>query len=110
MLVWHLQEKAFGGYDAATVKLLSAYALGKAAETPRFRKLKSGTVPIREYQGTRHTVTIAEDGYIWQEKTYSNLSAIAWAITGTNWNGPRFFGLRVDPDGSRSGTKVAAVS
>lgn len=110
MLVWRLQERAFGGHDAATVKLLSTYALGKAAEIPAFRKLKSGTILVREYQGTRHTVTIAQDGYIWQEKTYSNLSAIARAITGTNWNGPRFFGLRVDPGCSRSGTSAVAAS
>ena len=39
-------------------------------------------------------MSIAPDGFIWQEKTYSSLSAIARIITGTNWNGPRFFGLR----------------
>jgi hypothetical protein len=93
-LVWRLQEKVFGGHDRATLKLLDAYARGQGND-PIFRRLKSGTVLVREYQGVRHTVTIAQDGFIWHGKTYRNLSVIARAITGSNWNGPRFFGLRV---------------
>ena len=58
------------------------------------RRLKPGTVLVREYEGTRHTVTVATDGFVWQERTYSSLSTIAQQITGTKWNGPRFFGLR----------------
>jgi hypothetical protein len=54
-------------------------------------------VLVREYQGERHTVTIAPDGFLWREKTYRSLSVIAQEITGTKWNGPRFFGLRM-PD------------
>jgi len=57
-------------------------------------RLKAGTVLIRDFGGIRHTVTILPEGFVWQEKTYSSLSAIAKVITGTNWNGPRFFGLR----------------
>ena len=93
MLAWRLQEKSFGGHDRATVRLLAAY--GRAKEGGQLcRRLKAGTVLIREFEGTRHTVTIGPDGYVWQDKTYSSLSAIARIITGTNWNGPRFFGLR----------------
>jgi hypothetical protein len=92
-LAWRLQEKALGGHDQATVKLLDAYARGKGNDA-LFHKLKSGTVLVREYRGARHTVTIVGDGFLWQERTYPNLSTIARAITGTNWNGPRFFGLR----------------
>ena len=40
-------------------------------------------------------MTVVPDGFLWQEKTYSSLSTIAQLITGTKWNGPRFFGLRV---------------
>lgn len=93
-LAWRLQEKAFGGHDKATLKLLDAYARGKG-DSPMFRRLKSGTVLIREYQGTRYTVTITPEGYVWDEKTYASLTPIARAITGSNWNGPKFFGLRV---------------
>ena len=62
--------------------------------TERCQRLKSGTVLVREFQGVRHTVTIVPEGFVWQEKTYTSLTAIARIITGTNWNGPRFFGLR----------------
>jgi hypothetical protein len=37
---------------------------------------------------------VLTDGFAWNGKTYSSLSKIALAITGTRWNGPRFFGLR----------------
>jgi hypothetical protein len=53
-------------------------------------------VLVREYQGERHTVTVVANGFVWREATYASLSTIARAITGTNWNGPRFFGLRSD--------------
>ncbi len=92
-LAWRLQEKVYGGHDKATLKLLDAYARGKG-DSPMFRRLKAGTVLIREYQGTRHTVTITPEGYLWQEKTYTSLTPIAREITRVNWNGPRFFGLR----------------
>jgi len=50
-------------------------------------------VLVRDYQGQRHTVTVAADGFNWQGTTYASLSAIARAITGTAWSGPRFFAL-----------------
>ena len=49
---------------------------------------------LREYHGERHTVIVVANGYVWREVTYASLSTIARAITGTAWNGPRFFGLR----------------
>jgi Protein of unknown function (DUF2924) len=55
-------------------------------------------VLVREYQGERHTVTVVANGFVWREATYASLSTIARAITGTNWNGPRFFGLRIDKE------------
>jgi hypothetical protein len=59
----------------------------------RIRHLKPDTVLVREYQGQRHTVTVLPDGFDWQGSTYHSLSAIARAITGTAWSGPRFFAL-----------------
>jgi hypothetical protein len=92
-LAWRIQEKAFGGHDKATLKLLEAYSQKRAGDA-RCQRLKPGTVLVREFGGTHHTVTIMPEGFLWQEKAYSSLSAIAKIITGTNWNGPRFFGLR----------------
>lgn len=101
MLAWRLQERAHAGYDKATLKLLEA-SRQKHAGDERCRRLKTGTVLIRDFGGSRHTVTIVPDGFVWREKTYSSLSAIARIITGTNWNGPRFFGLREDKGGKGS--------
>ena len=55
---------------------------------------RSGTVLVREWQGTTHHITIANDGFLWNGRAYRSLSGIARAITGTKWNGPRFFGMR----------------
>ena len=53
-----------------------------------------GTLLVRVHAGIQHRVVILADGYLWQGITYGNLSEIARQITGTRWNGPRFFGLR----------------
>jgi hypothetical protein len=72
-------------------------------------------VLLREYQGERHTVTVVAKGYVWREATYASLSSIARAITGTAWNGPRFFGLRIDkrtavsPDAAEDQARVIAA-
>ena len=58
------------------------------------RHLKVGTVIVREHQATLHEVMVVPGGFSWRDKTYPSLSTIAQAITGTSWNGPRFFGLR----------------
>ncbi len=79
------------------------------------RRLKPGTVLVREYQGERHTVTIVPGGYVWREATYESLSTIARAITGTAWSGPRFFGLRTrlnrleDIGGERAGAPAGVA-
>jgi hypothetical protein len=93
MIAYRIQEEAFGGLDRETIKLLDRLAQGQKPSELN-RRLKPGTVLVREYEGTRHTVTVVPDGFLWQEKTYSSLSTIAQQITGTKWNGPRFFGLR----------------
>lgn len=55
---------------------------------------RTGSILVREWQGATHHVTVVDDGFLWNGRSYRSLSAIARAITGTNWNGPRFFGLR----------------
>jgi len=94
MMIYRIQEEAFGGLDRSTRKLLDGLARGEEPGTDVKRRLKAGTVLVREYQGERHTVTVAPDGFVWQGATYGSLSTIARAITGTAWGGPRFFGLR----------------
>jgi hypothetical protein len=94
LICWHIQEQAFGGLDPDTAKLLNGLARGNKLGGDGHRRLKPGTVLVREYQGERHTVTVVPGGFVWREATYPSLSIIARAITGTAWNGPRFFGLR----------------
>jgi hypothetical protein len=111
MITYRLQEEAFGGLDRATVKLLDRLARGEKPELNR--RLKAGTVLVREYRGERHTVTVVSDRFVWRDARYASLSMIARAITGTAWNGPRFFGLRA-PAGrayekGRSGRVAGAI-
>ncbi len=49
---------------------------------------------LREWDGTEHSVTVLRDGFDWQGRKFKSLSAVARAITGTQWNSYRFFGLR----------------
>ena len=99
MIAYRIQEEAFGGLDRETVKLLNRLARGEKPNELN-RRLKAGTVLVREYQGERHTVTVVPDGFLWNGTTYASLSTIAQTITGTKWNGPRFFGLRVRGESS----------
>ncbi|HEY4275985.1 MAG TPA: DUF2924 domain-containing protein [Rhizomicrobium sp.] len=57
------------------------------------KALKVGTLLVREHDGVQHRVTVTSEGFLWGDRTYASLSAVAKAITGTNWNGRRFFGL-----------------
>ena len=86
-----VQEQRLGKLGREMRKLLDRLAKGGAEPV---RHLKVGTVMVREHQGTLHEVMVVPGGFCWQEKTYPSLSTIAQAITGTSWNGPRFFGLR----------------
>jgi hypothetical protein len=94
-ICWHIQEQALGGLDPDTAKLMDGLARSGKPGAERPRRLKPGTVLVREYQGERHTVTVVTGGYLWREATYASLSPIARAITGTAWSGPRFFGARM---------------
>ena len=100
IIAYRIQEQAFGGLEPELAKMLQRLAEGKKPDELK-RRLKSGTVLVREYAGKRHTVTVAADGFLWNGATYASLSVIAHEITGTKWNGPRFFGLRV-PKSDRS--------
>ncbi len=104
MIAYRILCEAFGGLDREMVKLLDRFARG-GKPSYLSRRLKAGTVLVREYQGERHSVTVVPGGFLWQDSTYLSLSAIARAITGTAWNGPRFFGLRGPGDpGARPAT------
>src|SRR6478609_11069157 len=98
MVATRLQERAFGGLDRDSLRFLESLA---RHECPPRRQLKPGTVLVREYRGRRHIVTTLHDGFDWQGTTYRSLSAIARAITGTAWSGPRSFALQAAGDGNK---------
>ena len=91
---YHLQVRQFGGLKPATRKALLEIARGTPFErqTPR-RELRQGARLVREWHGHTHQVEVTEAGFTWNGQTYASLSAVAQAITGTHWSGPRFFGL-----------------
>src|SRR5436190_21657492 len=106
MIACRLQERAFGGLDRESLTFLDGLARQGGS---RRRHLKPGTVLVRDYQGQRHTVTASLDGFDWQGTTYSSLSAIARAITGTAWSGPRFFALAPRNGASARGNNKRSV-
>lgn len=94
LLAYRLQELRFGGLSPATERYLASLlpkANGKPAPPPR--RLKPGTRLLRNWQGRTYTVTVADNGFIWNGETHRSLSVIARRITGTPWSGPAFFGL-----------------
>ncbi len=99
-LAYRIQELAYGGLKPETIKRLEAMGQQLDGGNPVMRRIRTddkpiaGTRLIREYQGVEQTVTVLNDGYEWQGRPYQSLSAIARAITGTRWNGWRFFGLK----------------
>ena len=103
ILAYRLQADELGDLDPATARLLRQIAIGAGTleasrltdEFGRRRaELKAGTILMREWNAQTHRVMVVDEGFAWNGKTYDSLSKVAFAITGTNWNGPRFFGLR----------------
>jgi len=99
-LAYRIQELTYGGPDKQTRRLLDMLAdevegtLTRKAQIADPRNPVVGTKLIREWDGVAHTVTVLREGFDWGGQRYKSLSAVARAITGTRWNGYRFFGLR----------------
>ena len=107
LIAYRIQADAFGDLDANTARVLDRIAsqqkdqpsegkptlesLGLSSRGER--TLSPGTVLVREHDGVNHHVMALEEGFAWNGATYRSLSEVARAITGTRWNGRRFFGL-----------------
>ena len=106
-LAFELQAKSEGGLSAALRARLDRVAQGE--ERKSSPTLQPGARLLREWNGTTHVVDVLPDGFRWNGGTHRSLSAIARAITGARWSGPRFFGLvsEADKDG-RQGAKGKA--
>ena len=98
-IAYRLQEQRLGGVSRSTKTLLRQLATQSREgerKGPPPRKLTPGTRLVRDWHGVGHTVTVLEDGFEYSGKPWRSLTAIARAISGSHWNGPRFFGL-TDP-------------
>src|SRR6266403_6010957 len=107
IIAYRIQVDRFGDLDHETRQLLdrtSAPESGTAmsAQLVSFdqkrTELTPGTVLVREWDRRSQRVMVMSDGFAWNGQTYDSLSKVAFAITGTKWNGPRFFGLRDKED------------
>jgi len=124
LIAYRIQAETFGDLDSRSIKLLQGLAQlqakrgGGASGVPTLeslnlssrgaRSLAPGTVIGREHGGTMHHITVLTDGFAWNGTTYRSLSEVAYAITGTRWNGPRFFGLKSNRKAS-GGSKEGAA-
>ncbi|MGB4191893.1 MAG: DUF2924 domain-containing protein [Rickettsiales bacterium] len=94
-IAYRLQELEFGGLSAATKDKLEAIAKGKTLiSKTKHRDLLPGTRICKEYNGCLHQVEVRQDGFEYNGQKWNSLSAVATKITGTKWNGPKFFGMR----------------
>ena len=98
-LAYRIQELAYGGLNEETIERLEALADEFEGKAPKRRSSPvslpvAGTRLIREWKGLEHCVTVRGDGFEYQGRPYKSLSAVARQITGTQWNGLVFFGLK----------------
>jgi hypothetical protein len=103
VLTYRLQADELGDLDPVTARLLRQIAtsgdpLEVSRRTDEFGRrtteLKPGTILMREWNAQTYRVMVVEKGFAWNGRIYDSLSKVAFSITGTHWNGPRFFGLR----------------
>jgi hypothetical protein len=103
IIAYRIQADRFGDLDHETRQLLDRTGAKESGAAMSARlvsfdqkrtELTPGTVLVREWDRRSQRVMVMSDGFVWNGQTYDSLSKVAFAITGTNWNGPRFFGLR----------------
>ena len=107
-IAYRIQELTWGGPSKPVRQLLDALADEVEGKKVRRTVISDprnpviGTRLVREWDGAEHVITVLKDGFDWQGRRYKSLSSIARDITGTRWNGYRFFGLRDIKRGERS--------
>jgi hypothetical protein len=100
-LAYRLQERAHGGLASGVrrdiARLVRQLERTGEVSTEREVVLKTGTRLVRDWRGRTHHVLVLDDGFLFEDRRYGSLSRIASEITGANWSGPRFFGLKRRP-------------
>jgi Protein of unknown function (DUF2924) len=114
IIAYRVQADRFGHLDYETWQVLdrtdsneigSAVSARLVSFDQKRTELTPGTVLVREWDQRSQRVMVMADGFAWNGQTYESLSKVAFAITGTKWNGPRFFGLRDKEDRSAAGAR-----
>ncbi len=107
IIAYRIQADRLGDLDHETRKVLDRTDAKDTGMTMSTRlvsfdqkrtELTPGTVLVREWDRRSQRVMVMADGFTWNGQTYDSLSKVAFAITGTKWNGPRFFGMRDKED------------
>jgi hypothetical protein len=115
IIAYRIQATRLGDLDHATMQVLDQTdpKESRAAMSARLvsfdqkrTELTPGTVLVREWDRRSQRVMVMADGFAWNGKTYESLSKVAFAITGTKWNGTRFFGLRDKEDRLDPGVRL----
>ena len=110
IIAYRIQADRFGDLDHETKQVLDRTAAKETGPAMSARlasfdqkrtELSPGTVLVREWDRQSQRVMVMADGFAWNGQTYDSLSKVAFAITGTKWNGPRFFALRDKEDRSK---------
>jgi hypothetical protein len=114
ILAYRIQTDRLGDLDHETKQVLDRTDAKDAGATMSARlvsfdqkrtELTPGTVLVRDWDRQSQRVMVMADGFAWNGETYDSLSKVAFAITGTKWNGPRFFGLRDKADSSTTAVR-----
>ena len=104
------QEETYGGLSREAKKLLVQLVRSMASrKTSRLevpQRIKPGSELVRVWNDQTHRVTVLDKGFAYQGEIFTSLSEIANRITGTRWNGPKFFGLRAT---TKAAAKVVAM-
>jgi hypothetical protein len=115
IIAYRLQADAFGDLHGTVRRTLEDFGARSSALCTQGnrdglssqRRIKTGSILVREWKGRLQRVTALEEGFAWEGKTYRSLSMVARAITGSHWNGPRFFGLTGSKAMARVATRIA---
>ena len=95
-----IRELAYGGLDVEAknkirncAKEVTKEKTVTAKKTRKFSPI-IGTKITKEHGDKIHEVLVVNDGFSYEGTVYTSLSAIATKITGTRWNGLKFFGVK----------------
>ena len=99
-IAYAMQAKRCGGLKPTVIRRLRKAVDGSLPEERREigtkPRLKPGARLVREWNGVTHVVEVVEEGFVWNGTRFNSLSAVARAITGARWSGPRFFALTAE--------------